>query len=89
MNGWLPKLAAALAVMGIGGAIAAWGQQQGMKKDVKANGDIAKVCCAQTNDNEKEIAVIGAKFDAFKEQYQKDQAEARRDRQAILDAVKK
>jgi phosphopantetheinyl transferase (holo-ACP synthase) len=91
MNGWIPKVAVVatgLATAGVIGAIVAWGEQQGMKREVAANGEAAKECCTKAHENETNIAVIGTKLDGFKEQYEKDQVEAAKQRQAILDAVK-
>lgn len=89
LNGMLPKIAAGLATAGIIGLVVLYGTQMGLARDVGTNGKKATECCTKAHENEKDIAIIGAKFDAFQTQYEKDQREAARQRKAILDAVNK
>ena len=87
LNGWMPRLAIGLAIAGIVAGISAWGQQQGMARDVDANGKAAKLCCDKAYANENELTGVVTELRLLNETIKRDRNENRAAHKAIMDKL--
>jgi hypothetical protein len=76
-----------LAIVGIAGAMAAWGQQQGMAENVEANEKGVKLCCEKAYSNENNLTAVVTEMRISNELAKRDRDENREAHQQIMDKL--